>query len=99
MAGYMVAGSSAPKVLDIDRVPTNNFQFTFSDVEGYQDLSVENFSLLSINLRLYGSSSGSYSPMTIDSYDSETGILTMTGAPYTGTNGAKFRIVYGKINQ
>ena len=91
------ARSGNPKVLDVTRtIPQYSWVADFSDIEGFEKLTVKNFSIISLNMRTHATD-GVFGRTEIKSYDSETGILTLTGTPYTSTKGGTFRITFGNI--
>lgn len=106
MAGYMVAGGQSVHVVDVVNpsivYDTETDPYTTYDIKSklpdiYSKLSVENFSILSIDYETIGGVSISIS---IDSYDSGSGVLKVNRTYRTGNtrrmyfNAITFRVVY-----
>lgn len=95
--GLMGVEGSSPKVLDVERkIAQYSWVTTFNDIEGFEKLTVKNFSIISLRMRTHAEH-GTFGPTKIVSYDSETGTLTLQGSPYTSTTGGTFRITFGDI--
>ena len=91
----MSSSGTSVKVLDVTRtIPQYSWVADFSDIEGFEKLTVKNFSIISLNMRTHATD-GVFGRTEIKSYDNETGILTLTGTPYTSTKGGTFRITFG----
>lgn len=95
----MGSSGTTAKVLDIEKKIAGNdpyWYYDFTDIEGYENLSLENFSIIRIDLKTHGVSNG-FGYVRLESYDGTTGILHLRHDGYLSTNKATFRITFGKI--
>lgn len=88
------AGGGIAKYLDVEIKKSNGFTFDFSSIEGYEKLTVKNFSVLALKMSTHGVANAN---VTINAYDPSTGILTLKNTGYLMCSGGTFRIIFGNI--